>query len=446
MAAVITDYFKNLVALKILDDILDSAQNYYIGVGRSEQWDSDDTTVTPTNTQKAIRDCRLAMQSIKAIGDVSMVVPRANWTSGSIYSAWNDNQAGYPTNPYYVITDQNTVYICLKQSKNSLGAAVTSTVQPTSTSTTPFTTADGYTWKYLYTVTALDSSKYLTANFMPVRFVSFTDSSSSALDIDQKGVQDAAIPGQISGIRVASGGTGYTSAPTITIVGDGTGALATATVSNGAITKIEMNNDSAAMGSGYTFANAVLSGGGGTSAAVYPILSPVLGFGGDPRVDLKSSMIMVNAKPAGDEGGDFIITNDFRQISILRNPKKSNDSDFVGLVGSTLKILNLSSVATAFTVDRIIEGSVSGAKAYIDKYDGVSKIYYHQSDITGYDTFDSGETITEINGAGEGILATLADSDAEVNPLSGDIIYYDNHAAIERSAEQTEDIKAIIRF
>jgi CO/xanthine dehydrogenase Mo-binding subunit len=69
-------------------------------------------------------------------------------------------------------------------------------------------------------------------------------------------------PGTITGINVTAAGSGYTSAPTVTLTGGGgTGAAATATVTNGAITAFTLTS----AGSGYTSAPVLtLSGGGGT--------------------------------------------------------------------------------------------------------------------------------------------------------------------------------------
>ena len=70
--------------------------------------------------------------------------------------------------------------------------------------------------------------------------------------------------GYVNTITVVNGGTGYTSAPTITIGGAGTGATATATVVSGIITAISVTDS----GSGYN-ANTVvtISGGGGSNAS-----------------------------------------------------------------------------------------------------------------------------------------------------------------------------------
>lgn len=59
--------------------------------------------------------------------------------------------------------------------------------------------------------------------------------------------------GAVTGFTITNGGTGYTSAPNVTITGSGTGATATATISNGSVTSITIVNG----GTGYTSAPTV---------------------------------------------------------------------------------------------------------------------------------------------------------------------------------------------
>jgi hypothetical protein len=69
--------------------------------------------------------------------------------------------------------------------------------------------------------------------------------------------------GRITGFTVSAGGTGYTSAPTVTVAG-GSGGTFTAVVTGGAVTGITVVNG----GSGYTTSSAVtITGGGGSGAA-----------------------------------------------------------------------------------------------------------------------------------------------------------------------------------
>lgn len=446
--AIITDDFKRRFVQTILNDIADSAQHYYIGIGRSNQWDSSDTPTVPTNSLLEERNFRLSLQSLKRAETVSYVVPRYNWIAGTIYSAWNNNQAGYPSNAYYVRTDDNAVYICLEQGKDSTGAAVTSTVRPTGVTAFPFRTSDGYVWKFLYTIGATQANNFLSANYMPVRLIDSAGGSDPAVDIEQYGIQNAAVLGTIANITVTSGGTGYTSAPTVSIVGDGDSAQAVATISSGAVVKIEMKDSAAGTlyrpGHDYHYAEVKFTGGGGTGAGARVNISDNNGFGANPILDLKATAMMFNSKPAGAENEDFIIGQDFRQVGIIRNPLDSADNLYTQSTASALNYMRLSSVSVAFTADKTIQGGTSGALAYVDTFDS-DTIYYHQDTTTGFTPFQASETVTETNGSGSGIISTPLNA-ADINKFTGEIFYIDNRAAIERSAAQTEDLKVIIQL
>lgn len=134
--------------------------------------------------------------------DVSHVAPRYNWESGTVYSMYRDTDSGMYERPYYVLTDQFNVYKCLYNNK---GGA--STVKPTGFSTSAFTTSDGYTWKYMYTISLGDANKFLTSVHMPAKTISGTDGS---VESDRQiAVQNAAVNGAIEVIETVSTGSGY---------------------------------------------------------------------------------------------------------------------------------------------------------------------------------------------------------------------------------------------
>lgn len=321
MTGIITDSLKRVLLDNLVEEIGTDSASYYIGIGNSIDWDSSDTPPTPVNSLREERNLRLQLQSIKSAEDVSYVVPRNNWTAGTIYSGFDDNTVGHPTTPYFVITDNNSVYICLKQGRDATGSAVASTVQPTGALSSSFVTADGYTWKFLYTLSASDANKYLTANFMPVKFLESTDSASPASDIEQKGIQDAAIPGQIGSIRITNGGTGYSSAPTVIISGDGDSAQATAIISGGAVVDIKMDSNGSGTilhGNGYTAATISFSSGSATARAVLP---PIGGFGANPIRDLRSRALMFNTKPVVRKVVNLLPTTTSVRLLLLRTLK-----------------------------------------------------------------------------------------------------------------------------
>ena len=113
-----------------------------------------------------------------------------------------------------------------------------STVKPTGTGTEVFETADKYKWKFLFQIGSSDRTKFLSTEYLPVRKVSGA------------GEPDFDINGEIDSVTISSGGAGYTSSPTVTIQGDGEGAVATATVAAGQVTAITIVNG----GYGYSFA------------------------------------------------------------------------------------------------------------------------------------------------------------------------------------------------
>jgi len=478
---------------RLMDDFKADADlattNYYIGISKSEDWNATDTAPTPLNTEKEQRDFRHGLQSVKKVVDFSAVVPRVNWTAGQTYNAYNDTKVGHPSAPnqYYVVTANNSVYVCIRQGRSSIdGTSVPSDNEPTGSSTKGVVMADGYAWKFLYTIGTLDAAKYKSANFIPVKLQGATDGSSPATDVEQLAIQQAAVSGtdwngsggrQIVGIDLDSGGSGYTSVPTITIVGDGdltanSGAHATALMTNGntsgsnlSVVNVKMNDDSAAaanlieMGQGFSFASVTFSGGSPTKPAQGKVVfGPQGGFGADPRDDLRADAMMFNAKPNGKQEGEFQTGNSFRQIGLIRNPKSTDSAtaggQFSSNEGNCTNALNFASVGTAFTQGALMKADVSepAPRGYVDSATNVSaagnfQVFYHQTESTGFTQFSASQDIVVESGSGAGTVKSSGQLTVpKVNKYSGDLLYIDNRAAVVRADDQTEDIKVIIEI
>lgn len=456
MSAIITDVFKKQFMQNIFDEVENLTGRYYIGIGKNDQWNATETVPAPTDTPRTIRKAQAALQSVKAVAGVSYVIPRYNWTSGSTYSSYDDDVTAIPSNSYYVLTEDNQVYICLQQSKDANGNANVSTVQPTGTSKNAFKTSDGYTWKFLYALSAAKSSAFLSANFVPVEKIldSAGGPTLTAIEIQQATVQDSAVAGRILNIVVTKPGTGYTSAPTVTITGNtraiGDSAQAVATVANGSIAKIEMLNESAGSGKNYINATVTLTGGGGSGGVARAVIGPQNGIGADPRDELKATSLMFNAKPNGIEGGDFLAGTgvDFRQVMLIKNPKTEDSANGTTLSATTGKALKFLKTDLAFAgnlaVDELItSNTVPAAKAYVNQVSD-SDVFYHQTDSTGYTPFGVGDTLTdEQSNTGTINHVSAIDSAGLIN-TSGDVLYIENRAPVIRDASQTEDIKVVV--
>lgn len=443
MPAIITDNFKRDIIERLIKSIDSAGDSYYIGIGRSEQWNDSDITTTPTNTRYDERGFRHSLQSIKSAEDYSYVIPRNNWTAGTIYAAYDDAVSGNSGTPFYVYTDENNVYICIERARNADGSTKTSTIKPTGTGTGLIVPGDGYTWKYLYTIPTGTAVKFLSSNFMPVKI---TDSdqaiASPTIDGLQWAVQQAAIDGEILNIVITNGGSGYTTAPTVVIEGNGTGATATAVVASGQVKRITMVTH----GSGYDYAKVYLTGGTGSGATARAVISPSGGIGADPRFDLKSKAIMFNTKPDGIESGNFIVGNDFRQVGLILNPTNYSGTPVIGLTAMALKTMRLTTTgdAATFTLNTTIEGTVSGTQAILDYVDS-DTLYWHQNLDTGFGSFDSDIGSTIFAPGATGTVLSLIDS-ADVDNMSGKLLYLENRAAVTRDAAQTEDIKITIQL
>lgn len=109
--------------------------------------------------------------------DFKVVIPRYNWTQGEVYDAYDDLDVDLLNKRFYVAVDETAfihVYKCLS---NANGA--TSTIQPVfndvqfdenlfESGDDYYQTADGYQWKYMYSVDSLTFNKFATQKYMPV--------------------------------------------------------------------------------------------------------------------------------------------------------------------------------------------------------------------------------------------------------------------------------------
>jgi hypothetical protein len=134
--------------------------------------------------------------------DISHVAPRYNWTSGTVYSMYRDTDIDMYDRAYYVLTDENNVYKCLYNNKGSA-----STVKPTGFSISAVTTSDGYTWKYMYSISLGEADKFLTSVHMPVKTITSNDGSVESAR--QLSVQNAAVNGSIQIVETVNVGAGY---------------------------------------------------------------------------------------------------------------------------------------------------------------------------------------------------------------------------------------------
>ena len=487
MAAIITTKFRYKNAGDLLSALSGTGTDkYYLFIGRSFSWPSDSSPPAPSDTQYGEYDAMSNVLALKKLASTNLTraIPRYNWISGESYSEYDDQDSALSTKQYYIVTDELSVYKCIKAGPGG------SLVKPTGSSTgIGNIQADGYQWKYMFTLSGASVAKFNTSSFIAVQTLTADD------DSVQWDVQQAAINGGIHRIKIINGGSGYTTKPTVTITGDGEGCTVVAagvTIAGGAVTEILVNNP----GVDYTRATVSFSGGTtGTVATARAVISPKGGHGSNPTEELGGFYLMVDVQLVADEGsGDFLVDNDFRQIGLIVNPKevvdatgefKGNwvtatpyvtgelvrkngityvcdadhtsdvfDTDLlanywlpsINATSSTLNALSYvtyTSLVGTLAKDTTMVGSTSAANAYVDSIDVANnKIKFHQNMTTGFKQFQAGESIT----VGSATAVIDAVYTAEYEPMSGQLVYIENLAPVNRNISQTEDIKLVLEL
>lgn len=174
---------------------------YFVYAGKHTPYVNSDAAITvPDNSvQKTHFDTYNDMLFAKRVtsGDIVHVIPKYTWKANTVYSEYSHLDGALLDKPFYVMVDDTYEYNVYKCLFNMDGA--NSTVAPSrvgsSADLKPMITGDGYTWKYMYTITKTNYDKFATANYIPV--TANTD------------VIAGATPGTIEVIKVLDGGSGY---------------------------------------------------------------------------------------------------------------------------------------------------------------------------------------------------------------------------------------------
>lgn len=476
-----------------------SESNIYFFIANSLAWTNEQAPPVAEDTVKFTEfDAWDNMLSLKKVGanNVSYVARRVDWTSNTRYAKYNDsNNTLYGAN-YYVFTDDYNVYKCIDNNNNAY-----STAKPTGTSTSPVITADGFVWKYMYTVTAAKALSFLTSNFIPVQTLASDDGTT------QWDIQQAAIDGGIESYSLDAGGSSYRGATgtaqagastTITLASDassvnsyyngcsvyvsggtGSGQLRKITAYNGT-TKVATvsvawstnpNTSSTYIigptveiigsgtgakaystvnsgviskivpidsGTGYKKATVVVSASAGSGASVRAMLSPLGGHGYNPVAELGASNVMLNIKLVGNETNTFTTNNEFRTIGLMSTPKLLNNTVANAASYDMSYKFTVGTVVGNFLKDEFVRGGTSNAYGYVVDFKNGDTL--RLTNLNG--TFSNGETLT---GNTTSTTANITNITApSIKKYSGDIIYIENRSPVTRSEDQTEDLRVVV--
>ena len=486
MPAIITNKFRLHNASNFVESFSESSPNiYYLAIGRPQAFatstggdsrtqfeGTDASPLTPTDSvsdEFYFFDDVIAAKRITT-SDISRVIPRRNWTTGTTYDIYRHDYGQYVKGSssstisansgatsladatFYVLSSDNNVYKVIDNNGNSA-----STVEPTGTSTSILTTGDSYKWKYMYTLTASEQTNFLSTDFMHVS----TDST----------VSSAAVDGAIDTVLIKTAGSGGANGTHtgVAIRGDGSSGVCSVTVAGGAVTAVTVTT----AGSGYTFAyirNADIVSAGATSlsgAELDVIIPPKGGHGANAVEELGGHFVMMNTDFTGDESsnsGDFTTQNDFRRVGLLLDPTTGGSAASATTLRGT-KAVKLSGTPGTFTVDEEINQASTGAVGKVVEYDSTNKILYYIQTRFNDEGADSNGNLTAFSGANaitgqsssaagtpdtstqtvDNIVFSSGYNSGEIDSDT-DVLYQENRSPITRASDQTENIKLIVEF
>ena len=367
---------------------------------------------------------------------------------------------------------------------------------------------DGYVWKYLYTITPSDIVKFDSIDFIPVPSGWGTGDTSDVKNnaVDGK-IETALIVNSGGGyqpinqtfnnIPILGDGTGGKASVTV----DAQGKVSSVSVTNGGTGytrgTIEFYPGAPGAETGGPISGLAAVGVGTTSVAQFEVITPPPGgHGFDVYQELGAYRVLLYSRYENDSSNpDFITGNDFARVGVVKNPTTPSGSILQQSRASALYALKLTSLTggdvanTTYTVDTPIYQTIgigSTAVGYVANWDsstGVLKLYnpvglgsttygFRMVDFTaqigaGGTYIISGQTSgnalgieTSFGTSGSPGTATTVGSSLvqlgqsfvqgvaqpEIKKYSGEILYIDNRAAIQRSASQKEDIKIVLEF
>jgi hypothetical protein len=413
----------------------------YLTFGKVSPWANDAEPPQANTSVDYFYDVWKNMIGAKRIqgNDIRLAVRRHDWEANTVYHEYTDCGCSLlqnnPNAKYFVVTSDWNVYKCISNNKGAVSSSKPTSILASSS----VKYGDNYVWKYMYTLSDEERLRFVTNQYIPVKTLSEDDGSL------QWQVQSEAKFGSIEHISILSGGSGYstTVAPIITVTGDGSGATATATVnaSTTAIERITITDP----GQNYTYANVAISPSVSNSAILRAVMSPPGGHGKNPAEELGGSNVLINVRLRGEEEGILDVQNEFRQISLMKNPKLLGSEQFASnLVYSQTTTLLMDEGISNYVEDEYV---FQGASLESATFRGTVASWTPANnrlelvDVIGNPTTDilTGET-TKVSRYVESVIPK------DLQPYSGSLLYINNIQPIQRAEDQTEDFKITISF
>ena len=441
MPAIITNAFRTYNADNFISSF--ATNKMYLMIGKASPWSgaslgqyseatpSDiaiptpiDTTVTPFIHHNDMIAAKLISTS-----DVSHVIKRTDWTSGIIYTEYHHLQDDQIDQTFFVMTDQYNVYKCI-----SNYGGVASTVKPTGQSSAIIETSDNYRWKFMYEVQQADVLKYVTTDWIPVKYLTSNDGTA------QWTVQQAAIDGALEHIDVTTGGTGYVN-------------TTTGTAQGGSATTIQLAATASATNDIYNSMTVYISSG--TGSGQIKVITDYVG-----------STYTATVSTWTTNPDNTSVYEVMPAITITTTEGSGATARVSSVVGGVIKKVAMTAVGTLYRSGTAVLTGGGGTGAVLEPRIGpklghgknpktelggayvmmnVRLVGTEGGDFTVADDFRKVILIANPLASGAAATATTY-SGSEMDDDSGEQIYIEFRAPINRASDQTEDVKLVVEF
>jgi hypothetical protein len=387
------------------------------------------------------------VREIVSISNNTILTVNNSFSVSSTNLQYSKISTSYPkySENFYVRNSSDQVFKCLYNSNEA-----ESTIMPEINiggqlpENSYIETADGYKWKYLYTIPAGLKEKFFTQVWMPV--------------ISNDTVVQSSASGKLEVFTIVDGGDGYISggnsesANILSVIGDGTEASITARVVDGEIVSVNILNT----GKDYTKATIAINDPsknlGSNNATITVSIPPQNGHGSDPVYELGATTLMICCELVSDENNTFPTETptqnfDYRQISIIKDPLTSNGEIATSSTYKLVHIVNITSPPSGseYTLDETVyqgpslaQASFSGTVCY---WDGENNQLW-LNDVNG--TFRPLEPLIGVIQNSPVTAFSVIEPDLKL--YTGELLYIDNRRKIFRDNDQTEQVKIALSF
>lgn len=440
------DYYSSVVVLPTNTTV--PLNSTYFFLSKVDPWPNEEDPPNPEQSQRYIKQTFKNMFVAKKItsNDVSPVIERNDWVSGTIYDHYDDtidmfelDTNGYLVKKFYVKNKYDQVFKCLWNADGDPSTDEPYFEPGTYGNNNIFQGADGYKWRFMYVIDSGLKVKFLDNTWMPVPIGANTPSPLVATSGS----------GSIDTINVLNGGTGYdpaNSSITVQIVGDGTGAnatIGTAEVSNGAITDVIVTSS----GKDYSFANVIVTSAAGSNVQVVAYPSPIGGHGFDAKSELGCSHTMFSIEFDGSENNVVPTDIDFHQVGIVINPTtvQYSPNPANATIYKTTTDLVVAPGLGVFVEDEIVYQGTSLATA---TFTGTVLSFDTSTNVLRLiNTVGTSLTNASVFGNTSTTVRTVFGSSTPNFVLqSGYIFYIENRTGIQRSPDGIEQFKIVLGY